>query len=87
MPTFKASKIPKSEQNSDDILSIFCYYFPQYSFQKAKEIPVKRIKLMLKAVRKEQARQMVDMMRVMNGSQSKKGADSVLSYFKEIIEG
>lgn len=86
MPVFKAAKIPRKETKPEDTLSAFCYYFPQYTYAEARKLPFKQIKFMLKAVRKEQARNMLDFLRVFSGSQSKHGASNVLSYFKKILE-
>lgn len=87
MPVFKAQKIPRKIQTSDDVLSIFCYHFPQYKYEEAKKLPYKRVAIMLRTARKERAKYMTDLLRVMTGSRSKKGTDNVLSYFKDIIEG
>lgn len=87
MPVIKAQKIAREAVKTEDTLSVFCYHFPQYTYAQARALPYKRVRLMLKAARKEQARQMIDLMRVIAGSNSKKGIDNVLSYFKDILEG
>ncbi len=86
MPVFKATKIPTPIVTADELLASFCYHFPQYSFAQARQLPFKRIKLLLNTARKEQARTMLDLLRVFNGSQSKEGVDNVVSYFKDIVE-
>lgn len=86
MPVFKASKIPKKAISSAELLTIFCYYFPQYTLAQAKEMPYVRIVRMLKVVRKERAKHMLDFARVIFASGNKSGMKDVLSYFKQIIE-
>lgn len=85
MPTFKATRIPRKEVR-EDTLGIFCYYFPQYTYAQAKLLPLVRIRDMLKVARKEQAKYMIDLTRVMSGSHTKKGVNNVLSYFNKILE-
>lgn len=85
MPHFRAQQIPKKELDPEETLAIFCYHFPQYTFAQAKKLPYVRVRRMLNAARKEQAKNMLDLLRVFSGSQSKKGVASVLSYFQKII--
>lgn len=86
MPIFKASKIPKKNIDAEETLAIFCYHFPQYTFQEARKLPFMRVRKMLDAARKEQAKSMIDFLRVVAAPHSKNGAKSVLSYFQKIIE-
>lgn len=86
MPTFRATKIPAKTLSAENILSKFCYYFPQYTYEQARKLPYKTVRLMLKTAKIEQAKHMVDLLRVHSGSRTKKGQKSVLSYFEKIIE-
>lgn len=71
----KVQKIPKpeAELNPDDLLASFCYYFPQYTFDQARKLPYKRIKKMLRVVRKEQAKHMLDLLEVVVAPHTKNG--------------
>ena len=64
MTLIKAKKIPKTEITSGDILSQLCYYFPQYNYQQARKLPYKRVLLLLKAAEKENAKRMIDLLRI-----------------------
>lgn len=90
MVVIKAKKVPASDITitADEILTRFCIQFPQYTLAQAKQLPLKRILFMLKVARKVHAERMIDFLNIMASVQSgKKGnVDTVLSYFKRIIE-
>lgn len=82
----KAKKIPKPEPiSSEDLLSRFCYHFPQYTYAQARKLPYKRVVKMLKIYRKEEARLMYQLAQILAASHSKDGFKSISSYYKEII--
>lgn len=87
MVVVKAQKIPRKERTSDDLLCLFCYKFPQYTFAQAKKLPYVRIAKMLKAAGKEDARKMYELTQIAAAPQSKGNAvGKVLSSYKEIID-
>lgn len=89
MPIIKAAKIPTKTESAEDFLSRFCFYYPRYSYNQAKRMPVKRIKEMLKIVEKEQAKFMLNLLSIVTAPKTKKGkgVGKLQSYFKNIING
>lgn len=85
MPVFKAQKIPRQEIKTDDILARFCFYFPQYTFSQARRLPYKRVIQLLKAVDREHAKKMIDLLRIATAPHSDKGkmVKELLSEFKD----
>lgn len=90
MAVIKSQKIPSTTSllTADDLLARFCVQFPQYTLTEARKLPVKRVLAMLTVARKVHAEQMIDLLQIMAAVQSGKRAsvDTVLSYFKHIIE-
>lgn len=89
MPAIKAQRVPKDVEPIEDTIARFCYYFPQYNFQQARQLPYKRITQMLRIAVKEQAREMWQLTQVVAAPHVKggKGVSKMLEYFKGIIEG
>lgn len=87
MVVVKVQKIPKKIQKAEDILASFCYNFPRYSLAQARKMPYKRINQMLKVARKEHARKMVDLLRIVAAPHSPKGKDvtKLLQEFNDIL--
>lgn len=87
MPTIKVQKIPKKRFDPEDLLALFCYHFPQYTFSQARKLPYKRIRQMLKVVKKEHARQMIDLLQVVSAPHGGKrnSAKKVFDKFNAII--
>lgn len=89
MARIKAQKIPKKETSTEDILALFCYKFPQYTYSHARKLPFKRIVQMLKVAEKADARLMYTLLRAIAGPHTKKGSglQSLASELKAIING
>lgn len=69
----KVQKIPKKTLKADELVAIFCYYFPAYTFQKARLLPYKYLKLMLKMAHKEHARKMLELVQIVAAPHTKRG--------------
>lgn len=87
MTIVKVQKIPHPQESVEDILATFCYYFPQYTFYLARQLPYKRIKKMLNVVRKEKARDMYILTQVVASPNTKDGSGvkKMLEYLEGII--
>lgn len=89
----KIIKVKKAPQktpqfNSEEIIATFCYHFPQYTYKEAEKMPFSRISKMLKVVRKERSKLMLDLLQVVSAPHTKdgKGIDELLQYHREILE-
>lgn len=88
MPEFTPQKIPRKAVSLDELLALFCYKFPQYTYLQAKKLPYKRIRQMLKAAQKEDARVMYEFTQIVAGPHTKKGktVKKMLEYYKKEME-
>lgn len=88
MRVIKAQKIPKKQNDPEETLALFCFYFPAYAYHEARQLPYKRIVKMLKVVRKEQARQKIDLLNIVTAPHSKKGqaVKKLMSYYQQQME-
>lgn len=89
MTVIKAQKVPKKQDHPDDLIARFCYYYPQYTFSKAKkQVPLKRIVQMLNVARKEQALFLYNITEAIAAPHTKKGqgVTSLLNRFKKILD-
>lgn len=55
------------------ILSVFCYNYPQYTLAEARKLPFKHVQMMLKEARKEQARHYLELTQIAAAPHTKKG--------------
>ena len=86
--TVKVQKIPKKETNVDDLLSMFCYHYPQYKYSDARELPFKRIVQMLKVAEREQAKIMLVLCKGMALTNAKpKDMSSFLNELRKVANG
>lgn len=89
MKIVKAQKVSPDikEPTPKDVLARFCYHFPQYTFFKARKMPLKRINQMLKVARQEQAKEWYNLARAIAAPHSKDGKayKQLMSELKEII--
>lgn len=86
MAVIKAQKIPRKTENPEDLIALFCFYFPQYTFKKAREVPYKRIRQMLRVVRREEARKNAELLQIVSAPHGKKGSvKSLLERYNAII--
>lgn len=81
MATIKVQHAPKiqsrqqrqgSNDNLKDTIAVFCYYYPQYSFAKAMDLPIKLVRRMLRAVRREQAMNYLELINIARVAQFEK---------------
>lgn len=86
MAEIKIQKIPTKSLSAQEIIGAFCYHFPQYTYKQAQNLPYKKVVFLLKVARKEHAKKMMDIARIMGAANSGKGMKDVLSYFKSILE-
>lgn len=88
MKILRVKRIPKKEAPTEDIISLFCYYYQQYKYHEARRLPFKRLIQMLKVARKEYAKQMFDLTQITSAPHTKKGqgVKKLQDYFKKIIE-
>jgi N-methylhydantoinase A/oxoprolinase/acetone carboxylase beta subunit len=73
MSKIKALRIPKRETSVEDVLATFCYLFPSYTYAEARRLPERRVSTMLKAARREQARQYLELTQIAAAPHSEKG--------------
>ena len=87
MKIAKAQKIPvkNAEPTVEELLARFCYYYQQYTYKQAENLPYKRVVQMLKVARQEQAKEWYNLARAYASSQSKDGFKNYMSELKEII--
>ncbi len=87
MPKIRAQKIPQKEIDADEIIMRFCYYFPHYSYKRAKKMPFIRIIKMLKVADKERATFLFELTQIAAGPHTKdgEGVKDLLSKYESII--
>lgn len=89
MAVIKAQKIPSPKaENPLDIIARLCYYYPQYTFKEAKELPFPVVKRLIRVANNEQCLKMIYLSRVMNPAyQNKNAGKKVVEYFQgKILE-
>lgn len=88
MATVTAQKVPKRTESPEDTLARFCFYFPQYTYAQARQMPFIRIRQMLRVVLTEQARQMFFLTQIAASPHIEKGrgVKKMLNYFKELMD-
>jgi len=88
MPTILTKKIPKHIETANDILSSFCYHFQQYTLIEAEKLPYKRVRQMLKAVRREKAKDFIQLTKIVASPNTKggSGVKNLLEYYEGIIK-
>lgn len=84
----KAQKIPKRTEPAVETIARFCFHFPQYKFEEARQLPFKNVALMLRMARKERARQMYELTQIMAAPHTDKGkgVKKMLNYFQKQME-
>ncbi len=88
MAVIRAQRVPKSKIKVDDLLYLFVYKFPQYTYSQAEKLPYKRVIEMLNTARREDARFMYELTQIVASPHTKKGSGvkKVLEYYKGIME-
>ncbi|MCZ2140813.1 MAG: hypothetical protein LC096_05410 [Bacteroidia bacterium] len=84
----KIQKVPTKKVSIDDVLAIFCYKYPQYTFKQAENMPFKRIMQMLKVAKRIEAERMIELVRIASAPHTKKGqgVKSAIEYYKGVIK-
>ena len=87
MSIFRPQRVPKKEISSEDLLALFCLYFPQYKFHEARKMPYKRVIQMLKVARKEEAKRFLELTQIVAAPHTKrgKGVKQLLDHYKKSI--
>lgn len=84
----KIQKIPKKEANIDDLLASFCYHFPQYKYNEARQLPYKRVVQMLRVAEKEKAKLLFVLCKGMALTNAKpKDMKNLLDDLRKVIDG
>lgn len=89
MATVRAKRLPQPKRiSAQETLTLFCLYYPAYTYASARRMPAKRVYYMIKQARKKEARYMSEMVRAMAAPQSEKGKEvqNLLEYYKSIID-
>lgn len=91
MPVIKAQRIPKKERKIGQLeeqLMQFCYLYPQYKLHEAQKLPNVRIRKMIDIARKEQAKMLHYMTRIVAAPHTKKGKGvaDILNELKNIFD-
>jgi hypothetical protein len=86
----KVQKIPKKDDVSfEELLMTFCYKYPQYKYNEAKNMPYKRVLGMLKVAEKQDAIMMYTLTRAIVAPHTKKGVGvkSLTDDLRKVING
>lgn len=70
------AKSPQS--NNEDLKTVvatFCFYYSQYTFDQALDLPIRTLRRMLKIVRREQAREYLEMSQIARAAQAEKPSE------------
>jgi len=78
MARIKVAKVRQSPTDSNEnlktICATFCYYYNQYKYDEALELPIKTLKRMLSVARKEKAKEYMQLAQIARVAQSTKNA-------------
>lgn len=87
MKVLKAQTLPKREIKSEDLLTLFCLYFPQYKYHEARLLPYKRLIKMLTVAQKQEARKYYELTQIAAAPHTKKGSGvkKLLDRYKKVI--
>lgn len=55
------------------VLSVFCYYFPQYTLSEARKLPFIHVQTMLREARRERAKHYLELTQIVAAPHTKKG--------------
>lgn len=73
----------------EDVLARFCYYFPQYTYQKARRLPAVRVRKMLRSARNEHDKNMAaflyELVQCLPVINSKEHYNAMLKKYDEIM--
>ena len=88
MPRIRAQKIPTPKISPDDLLYTFCYFYPQYTYKEARELPYFRVVQMVNIARKVKAEEYYHLTSIVSASYTKngEGVKKLLNLYKEIMD-
>lgn len=72
--------------DAEELIAQVCYFYPQYKFEEAERLSMRRINILLKVVRKQQALQMYNLTQIAAAPHTKKGegVKKLSEHFKKI---
>lgn len=84
----KLSSETKAGDETDSLLCLLCYYYPQYTFRQAKSLPIRRVNALLKVARQQEAVKYKNLTQIMAAPHSKKGqaVSKLLKHYDGIIK-
>ncbi len=81
---------PKESNNQslDDLVGLVCYFYPQYNYSTASNLPLKRISALLKIARQQEAVKYKNLTQIVAAPHSKKGigVNKLLKHYDKIIK-
>lgn len=87
----KLQKVEKSSDREDwrETLATLCFYYPQYTFAQARQLPYHRVQLLLKAAHKVEATRFYNLTQIAAAPHSEKGkaVKQLLKNFEDIMNG
>ena len=88
MAVIKAQQAPKKQIDPEETLALLCYYYPAYTFKTARQLPEKRVTLMLKVAMREQAKERIELAKIVAAPHTNKGqaVKKLIEYYKHIAE-
>lgn len=88
MARVSVQKVPEKEVPIDRLLAQFCYYFQQYTYEEARKLPYKRIKIMLKEAGRREAENYINLLNISVAAQDTKGRNirKLLDFYRSIID-
>ncbi len=94
MAVIKVKKIPYSrhtglKDNINLLICKFCYYYPQYTYNEAMNMPLKLLKTHIKTVEREKALNYIELLKIARVSQAKSNspANTLYNEYKRTAEG
>lgn len=73
MAIVSVAKSAQPDVSPDEVLAMFCYYFPAYTYKQARQMPERRVTLMLKTALREKARHYLELTKIMAAPHTEKG--------------
>lgn len=83
----EAIKIP-SYDDIESLIGTLCYYYPQYTFKQAEQLPLRRIISLLKVASQQQALYYKNMTQIIAAPHSKKATNvrKLIDHYNGIIK-
>lgn len=90
MATVKVQKVPEAAgPPPDEIVALFCYYYQQYTFAVARNMPYKRVAMMIKIARRKEAEHYYNLTQIVAAPHSEKGkgVKTLEEHYKKLSQG